>query len=118
MNAIGHTAFRLPSMPSAATLDTVQSACEIHTLYCSLLTISAVIDGVPAHDRHLQAYSEMVDRDVDTLAARARALLSATPDADARSLLRHVVLDHEMRCDLPGEEFQPLTAEIVSRAAP
>lgn len=116
MNAIDHTAFRLPSMPSAATLETVQSASDIHALYFSLLTVSAVIDGAPAQDLHLQAYSEMVDRDVETLARRAATMLSTCTDPDDRRLLRRVVLDFEMRCDLPGDEFQALADQAIARA--
>lgn len=117
MNAIDHTAFRLPSAPTAETLATVQGAADIHALYFSLLTVSAVIDGVVAQDRHVQAYSEMVDRDLDSLAASARAKLGTVTDERDRSLLRRIVLDHEMRCELPGEDFQPLVDQAAARIA-
>lgn len=117
MNAIDHTAFRLPSAPTAETLATVKSAYEVQRLYNSLITLMSVIDGTPADDKHMQAYSQMVDRDVETLARRAATMLSTCTDPDDRALLRRVVLDFEMRCELPGEAFQALTDQSIARAA-
>lgn len=117
MNAINQTAFRLPSVPTAETLATVQTASDVHALYFSLITVMSVIDSAPAGDSHMNAYSEMVDRDIWTLAMRAGTMLATCADAEHRRLLRRVVLDFEMRCELPGEEFQALTDQAIARAA-
>lgn len=117
MNAIDHAAFRLPAVPTAETLATVQTASEVHALYFSLITVMSVVDAAMARDSHMDAYSQMVDRDIWHLASRAGAMLSTCTDADDRRLLRRVVLDFEMRCELPGEEFQALTDQAIARAA-